>query len=345
MGPQGPVGPQGPAGPQGPTGPQGADGASATVTSLPNGNATCPYGGTQFTVGATTTYVCNGAPAPGGTVTYEGGIPPVTFAGYTPQTYTANLNGRSGAHALCNAAFTGSHFCTDWELDQSTPPPVTVSAWVDPGSYQTSSRYFRPTYSTSDTYTCGGWTTDSATAKPDGLNIGRGLTFTPLGEFKSSFVANNDGGCENARQLACCKGGTAVRFRGFTPSTTGGNLGGRSGAHATCNAAFADSHFCTDWEIDQAAVPAPIPASGAWVDPGSYQTSSRYFRPTYSTSDTYTCGGWTSSSATAKPDGLNIGRGLTLTPQGGFKSSFVANNDGGCENARPLACCDGYPPE
>jgi hypothetical protein len=25
--------------------------------------------------------------------------------------------------------------------------------------------------------------------------------------------------------------------------------------------------------------------------------------------------------------------------------SFVTTNDGGCENPRPLACCDGYPPQ
>jgi hypothetical protein len=58
-----------------------------------------------------------------------------------------------------------------------------------------------------------------------------------------------------------------------------------------------------------------------------------------------TCGGWTTSSATAKPDGFNTATGLTVTTLGGTASSFVANGDGGCENARPLACCDGYPPQ
>jgi len=339
------MGPQGPVGPQGPTGPAGANGASATLTPLPNGNATCPYGGTQVTIGATTTYVCNGGPAPGGSVTYNGGIPPVTFAGYTPQTYAGNLSGRSGAHAICNAAFTNSHFCTDWEIDQATPPPVAVSAWLDEGNSSMSSRYFRDPYSTTDIYTCGGWTSDTPTGKPDGSSVGRGPIFMPLGEVKSSFVSLNDGGCGIARQLACCHGGTAVRFRGFTPSATGGALGGRTGAHATCNAAYPASHFCSDWEVDQAAVPAPIPASGAWVDDGNASTSTRYFRDPYSTTDIYTCGGWTSSSPTAKPDGSSVGRATVLTPQGGLKSSFVSLNDGGCGIARPIACCDGYPPE
>jgi hypothetical protein len=166
-----------------------------------------PYGGT-LTVGATTSYVCSGGPGngAGGSVTYNGGIPPVTFAGYTPQTYGGNLGGRSGAHALCDAAFSGSHFCADWEVDQAYPPPVGASAWVDVGDSDSSTRYFRDTYSTTDLNTCAGWTSSSATVKPDGVNWGRGWTLTPLGGFKSSFVASNDTGCETPRPLACCDG-------------------------------------------------------------------------------------------------------------------------------------------
>jgi hypothetical protein len=341
-GPQGPAGPQGVAGSQGPSGPPGP---SVTLTALGNGDVACPYGGTQLNANGIITNACNGAPGSGAGGIYNGGIPPVTFAGYTPQTYTGNLNGRSGAHALCDAAFTGSHFCTEWETGRATPPPVASSAWVDSGDNQSLARFFRSTYSITDSNTCAGWTSGAAALKPDGVNTGRGTTFTPLGGFKSSFVTTNDGGCEIARQLACCLGGTSVRLRGFTPTTSGGDLGGRSGAHATCNAAFTGSHFCTDWEVDQAAVPAPIPASGAWVDTGNSQSSSRVHRTTYSTTDTNTCAGWTSSSASLKPDGVNTGRGNTVTPLGGFQSSFVTTNDGGCENARPLSCCDGYPPQ
>ena len=48
----------------------------------------------------------------GGTATYNGGIPPVSFAGYTPTTYTGNLNGRSGAHAASLASsFPGKPRC------------------------------------------------------------------------------------------------------------------------------------------------------------------------------------------------------------------------------------------
>src|SRR5438552_29902 len=81
------------------------------------------------------------------------------------------------------------------------------------------------------------------------------------------------------------------------------------------------SHFCTDWELDQAH-PPPI-ASGSWVDPGNSNQSTRFFRQNYSTQDTETCGGWTSSSPTVKPDGLNIGRGLLFTSLGGITTSWV----------------------
>jgi hypothetical protein len=314
---------------------------------VPNGDPTCPYGGSKVTVGGTTTYACNGAPGGGGTATYNGGIPPVTFAGYTPTTYTGNLNGRSGAHALCGVAFAGSHFCTDWEADQATPPPVTGSAWVDIGDSASNHRTFRQGYSTSDYDTCSGWTNAAANQMPGG-NLGTGLILTSLGGITNSFVGLNDGGCETSRPLACCKGGTAVRFRGFTPSATGGSLGGRSGAHATCNAAFTGSHFCTDWEVDQAAVPAPIPASGAWVDignstPGNQYPLPRNYRLGYSTNDYDTCSGWTNAAANQMPGG-NLGTGLILTSLGGITNSFVGLNDGGCENPRPLACCDGYSP-
>jgi hypothetical protein len=318
-----------------------------TLTTLGNGDASCPYGGTQLTVGGVVTRVCNGAPGGGGSVTLNGGIPPITFAGFTSSAYGGNLGGRSGAHALCGAAFTGSHFCTTWEVDQANPTPAlgSLGAWVDIGNGQPSSRLFRASYSTSDVDSCSGWTSSSPSVKPDGINLGRGEVFTPLGGIASSFVANNDGGCENARPLACCRGGTAVRFRGFTGQTYGGNLGGRSGANAICDQSFGGSHLCTDWEIDQAAVPAPIPMSGAWIDLGQTQTTNRGFRASYSTSSVDTCAGWTSSSPTVKPDGINLGRGSIVTSLGGVASTFVGANDGGCEIARPLACCDGFPPQ
>lgn len=266
------------------------------------------------------------------------------FVGYTQQTYGGNLDGRSGAHAKCAAEYAGTHFCTDWEIDRSSPGPVATTAWIDRGNSDTDSRYFRVQYSKTDVYTCGGWTSSSPTVKPDGFAVGRGTVLTPQGGLESSFVSNTDGGCGVQRHLACCMGGTAVRLRGFTAPVTG-DLGGRAGANAKCGAAFAGSRFCTDWEIDQAAVPAPIPATGAWVDRGNSQPSSRNHRIYYSKTDVYTCGGWTSGSASFKPDGFAVARATIVNVLGGLESTFVSNTDGGCQVARPIACCDGYPPE
>jgi hypothetical protein len=266
------------------------------------------------------------------------------FVGYTPTSFTGNLGGRTGANGVCNSAYPGSHFCIDWELDQAVPPPPASTAWIDPGNPQTSSRYFRAGYSTSDSTTCAGWTSASASATPDGINLSRGLVYTSLGAISQSFVGANDGGCENARPVACCIGGTSIRFRGLTAAKTA-KLGGRTGANATCDAAFSGSHFCTDWEVDQASVHGPIPSRGAWIDPGNSQPSSRLYRAGYSVNDSETCAGWTTDSPSAEPDGLNLATALILTPLGGVGQSYVGANDGGCEIARPLACCDGSPPQ
>lgn len=49
----------------------GAAGTSVTITSLAVGNANCPYGGTQFTVGTTVSYACSGAPGFPGAYVYR----------------------------------------------------------------------------------------------------------------------------------------------------------------------------------------------------------------------------------------------------------------------------------
>ena len=59
-GPTGPTGHTGLTGPTGPTGSQGLPGNSVVGASIA-GNANCPYGGSSFTVGGTTTYACNGS--------------------------------------------------------------------------------------------------------------------------------------------------------------------------------------------------------------------------------------------------------------------------------------------
>jgi hypothetical protein len=267
----------------------------------------------------------------------------VAFVGYTQTRYGGDLGGRTGAHAKCDAEFSGSHFCTHWEIDQADAPAPATPSWLDRGREDQDSRYFRPSYSVQDVYSCAGWTTSSPSHTVQGGSVARGYVFNPLGDVDWTFVSNVDGGCGVQRPLSCCMGGTAIRFRGYTSPRTG-ELGGRTGANAICHASFAGSHFCTDWEMDQAAVATPIPASGLWVDGGNSNPSTRNFRPQYTTRDVYTCGGWTAGTATAKPDGSAVARGHVFTPLGGLTWSLLSNTDGGCQNPRPLACCDGYPP-
>jgi len=58
---QGPPGQPGQPGQAGTAGTNGRDGQSVTTSALGSGNANCPTGGASFSVGALTTYACNGA--------------------------------------------------------------------------------------------------------------------------------------------------------------------------------------------------------------------------------------------------------------------------------------------
>ena len=72
QGPQGAKGDDGPPGPKGDAGPPGAAGTSVVSAVLPTGDANCPHGGSSFTVGATTTYACNGADGANGSGGFNG---------------------------------------------------------------------------------------------------------------------------------------------------------------------------------------------------------------------------------------------------------------------------------
>ena len=123
VGPAGPAGPQGntgatgPTGAQGPTGPTGANGingtngASVTITALAVGNANCPNGGTQFSLGGVTSFACNG----GQRTECPAGF---TKAGEQSklcvQTFDACCFNFTQASAHCNAM--GAHLITSAEM-------------------------------------------------------------------------------------------------------------------------------------------------------------------------------------------------------------------------------------
>ena len=78
--------------------------------------------GLMGTPGATGAAGSTGATGPAGPSSQPGinagstASAQVSFSGYTAA-HDGNLGGRTGAHAICAAAFAGSHFCTNWEVD------------------------------------------------------------------------------------------------------------------------------------------------------------------------------------------------------------------------------------
>ncbi len=149
VGTQGPQGIQGPAGPQGlqgPPGPQGvqgltgatgangrdgkdgadgapgrdgkdgtngtdgANGLSVVASVLPSGDAHCATGGVQLSVGASSTFVCNGARGPTGPQGPAGG----SASGPTPDSYAGNyvltIDGSTvgGVHLVDGCALSGA---------------------------------------------------------------------------------------------------------------------------------------------------------------------------------------------------------------------------------------------
>jgi hypothetical protein len=262
----------------------------------------------------------------------------VEFAGYTSSTHDGNLGGRAGAHAICNGEFAGGHFCTDWEISQAGPPPAPASgAWVDLGESDAATRRHRRHAVFDSEYICNGWL-------PGWTFRYRGSVLRRDGDLEvSNDQGRAVGNCVERRPLACCRGGTTVKFRGFTEPRTGA-LGGRSGAHAICAATFSGSHFCTDWEADQATIPAPIPATGAWIDVGLSDPRSRMYRSGHAvTVWGKTCAGWKSEDWRERLGAESYERyahGAIVDAKGEIRSS-LSNESSGCEVARPLACCGG----
>jgi hypothetical protein len=176
--PGGLVGPKGDPGPAGPKGDKGDPGS----TGLPGPKGDKGDPGPQGPSG----------PAGSGAYSEEVG----SFAGFTPTTYTgAGIGGRPGAHALCAAAFAGSHLChaTEYLLSNSATTPPTSGAWIDPSTsggaavnnsgMPGSGRYI---YS----YDCNDWTQATGTY---------GHWLTPAGDVST------DKDCTVARVIACCQ--------------------------------------------------------------------------------------------------------------------------------------------
>jgi hypothetical protein len=236
----------------------------------------------------------------------------VAFAGFTAASYTGNLGGRVGAHAICAGEFPGAHFCDENEygLTNSDSTVPAGGAWVDDwDSAQPAARGY--------SYICSRWS--SGTPGYEGNLI------RPDGTVGTSYVTTNNYGCGVARPVACCFSSQRVRFRGFTATTYTGNLGGRVGAHGICRATFPGSHFCHEGEYAQAFSGVAVPDGGAWVDDyDETQPGKRGF--------SYICSRWSSGTAGYE--------GNLIRTDGTIGTSYVNSGNYGCSVPRPIACCE-----
>jgi hypothetical protein len=115
---------------------------SNNLRSSTGGCANWSYGGTAFnntpySVALPTGYVAGSPVSP----TCGSSLPlaccygnePVRFRGFTTATTTGNIGGLTTAHAMCQAQFSGSHFCTNYEFFASNSGTTlnAPGAWVD----------------------------------------------------------------------------------------------------------------------------------------------------------------------------------------------------------------------
>jgi hypothetical protein len=290
MGPVGMTGPAGPAGAKGDPGPAGAPGAAGAKGDKgdrgPAGDKGDP--GPQ------------GPAGPSGSGAY--GEEVSSFAGFTTTTTTGMItNGRFGAHALCAAAFPGSHLCHEMEytLTSSAVTPPADGAWID-SSHSSGLASLRQMNGTS----CESWTRSST-------------SYYGIYVMASAGLSSTD--CSKSKALACCNSPSRTRFAGFTRGTTNGDGGGRTKQHQLCASEFAGSHLCHYVEYVRAHSATVPPASGAWID-DSLSMNAGGARAMNGTS----CESWTRSSSSYY--------GIYLQPSGGVSSTD-------CTKTKPLACC------
>jgi hypothetical protein len=185
------------------------DGSLSAAASPLFGRAPSPgYSCIDWTNGSSTAY--------GTTVTAAGGInsggnacdtlrplaccstpSKVRFAGFTTAKTTGKVGGRPAMHALCAAAFSGSHLCHAAEFIRANAASAAPAdgAWLDISSdlkgSLTASGMPSAGRAPSPGYSCIDWTSDSSTAY--------GSIATVAGGINSGGVS-----CDKARALACC---------------------------------------------------------------------------------------------------------------------------------------------
>lgn len=241
-----------------------------------------------------------------------------TFAGFTPQSFTGNLAGRQGAHAKCNAAFSGSRLChaSEYLLTYSTVQVPSSGAWLDSSMNGAGGTTMdaHPNYTRGTGTTCLGWTSEASSGTS-------GTAVLPGGSISSGSSTNL---CDQLRPLACCYADPPETFVGFTGTTTGA-MNGRQTANGMCGSAWPGTHMCHAGEYIRAASAASVPAPGAWVDwsttaSGSGSTGGEAGLARVNNGSN--CAGWTTLSL-----------GTVILPGG------TIGTGASCSEPRKVACC------
>jgi hypothetical protein len=327
---QGEKGDSGPAGPKGDTGPAGASGAPGATGARGEPGPQGPKGD-PGSPGATGAKGDTGPAGPKGDPGPQGPTGPAgsgayieelgTFAGFTSSSYTGTISGgRPGAHAICAAAFAGSHLCHAAEYIQSNAATTVPSsgAWLDPSISDRESESYNNGMAGSGRYIGYSGTCDSWSTTASGYN----------GTYIATTGAITNNACSASRVLACCNTPAKTRFAGFTSATTTGSAGGRPKMHAMCATAFPGSRLCHATEYIRAASASSVPSAGAWLDPSVSNGTSTY-NTGMPASGRYigysgTCDSWSTAAS-----GYN---GTYVTTSGA-----ITNN--ACSASRNVACC------
>ncbi len=314
------------------------DGGASLICNGANGsNGMNGTNGTNGMNGAPGMQGPPGPPGPPGIVLADGGFSVIassdlgSFVGFTSLTFTGNIGGRVGAHAACQAQFgPQAWMCHGSEYLSSYPntgaPPS--GAWIDWSTSENGATVIAAGTSAgrsaTTSGTCNAWT--SAT-----------LSFGTLTVGVNGEVVNNATGvdCTQPRPVTCCAGVRPTRVLGATAATFTGNLGGRPGANAKCQAEFGGrAHLCHAAEYLRSNSSLLMPVSQAWIDWSASPVDGTAItngvpRAGRSGTTSGTCNAWTSPT--------NSFGTLTVT-----RTGEVLNNATGvdCTQARPIACCE-----
>ncbi len=149
-----------------------------------SGSSTSYYGGVLNTLGRVTTTTCDTTRP----IACCNRRRPVSFRGFTSQSFTGDLGGYPGANAKCSVDYPGSFICSsgDYARAETSAAPGGAGAWIDGERDDYGRRYNSYCYSNSTAWTYSG----SSTSYYGGVlnTLGRVTTTT----------------CDTTRPIACC---------------------------------------------------------------------------------------------------------------------------------------------